>query len=87
MIRAFKSTDTVYANNGEVVISAIKARVINSDNGDYYLALTCGTEYNDYIQANNILVVPTPRGNQAFRIRTVTKKSNKLEVNGVAIRY
>ena len=87
MIRAFKSTDTVYANNGEVVISAIKARVINSDNGDYYLALTCGTEYNDYIQANNILVVPTPRGNQAFRIRTVTKKSNKLEVKAWHVYY
>ena len=87
MIRAFNTTDKLYSSNGDAVIAATKARVKNSDNGDYYLELTCGTEYNDYIQANNILVVPTPRGDQAFRIRTVTKKSNKLEVKAWHVFY
>jgi len=87
MIRAFNTTDKVYQTNGDAVIQAIKAKVKNSDNGDYYLELTCGSEYNEFIQANNILVVPTPRGDQAFRIRTVTKKSNKLEVKAWHVYY
>ena len=87
MIRAFNATDKLYNTNGEVVIAAIKARVKNSDNGDYYLELTCGTEYNEYIQANNIIVAPTPRGDQAFRIRTVTKKSKRLEAKAWHVFY
>lgn len=87
MIRAFNSTDKTYATNGDAVIQAIKARVKNSDNGDYYLELTCGTQYNEYMQANNIIVAPTPNGDQAFRIRTVTKKSNRLEVKAWHVFY
>ena len=87
MIRAFNATDKLYSSNGDVVIAATKARVKNSDNGDYYLELTCGIEYNEYIQANNIIVAPTPRGDQAFRIRTVTKNKNKLEVKAWHVFY
>ena len=87
MIRAFNTTDKLYQTNGDAVIAATKARVKNSDNGDYYLELTCGTEYNDYIQANNIIVAPTPRGDQAFRIRTVTKRNKKLEVKAWHVFY
>ena len=87
MIRAFNSTDKLYSSNGDAVIAATKCRVKNSDNGDYYLELTCGAEYNEFIQANNILVVPTPRGDQAFRIRSVTKKSNKLEAKAWHVFY
>ena len=87
MIRAFNTTDKVYQTNGDAVILATKARVKNSDNGDYYLELTCGSEYSEYIQANNILVVPTPQGEQAFRIRTVTKKNKKLEAKAWHVYY
>lgn len=87
MIRAFNTTDKTYSTNGDAVIAAIKARVKNSDNGDYYLDLTCGTEYNEYMQANNIIVAPTPRGDQAFRIRTVTKTKKKLEVKAWHVFY
>lgn len=87
MIKAFNATDKNYSSNGDAVIQATKARVKNSDNGDYYLELTCGTEFSDYIQANNILVVPTPQGEQAFRIRTVTKKNKKLEAKAWHVYY
>lgn len=87
MIRAFNTTDKVYSSNGDAVILPTKARVKNSDNGDYYLELTCGSEYNEYMQANNIIVAPTPRGDQAFRIRTVTKRSKKLEVKAWHVFY
>lgn len=87
MIRAFRATDKLYNSNGDAVILPTKARVINSDNGDYYLDLTCGTEYNEYMQANNIIVAPTPKGDQAFRIRTVTKRNKKLEVKAWHVFY
>ena len=87
MIKAFNATDKNYSSNGDAVILATKARVKNSDNGDYYLELTCGSEYSEYIQANNILVVPTPQGEQAFRIRTVTKKNKKLEAKAWHVYY
>lgn len=87
MIRAFNATDKVYSSNGDAVILPTKARVRNSDNGDYYLELTCGTEYNDYMQANNIIVAPTPTGDQAFRIRTVTKNKKRLDVKAWHVFY
>ena len=87
MIRVFGITDNVFNTNGDVVISAGKARVFNSDNGDFYLEISCGNEYNDYIQANNIIVAPTPQGAQAFRIRTVEKKSNRLEAKAWHLFY
>lgn len=87
MIKVFNATDKLYSSNGDVVVAATKARVKNSDNGDFYLELTCGIEYNDYIQANNIIVAPTPKGDQAFRIKTVTKKSNRLEVKAWHVFY
>lgn len=87
MIRVFNATDKIYNSNGDAVIAATKARVKNSDNGDYYLELSCGIEYNAYMQANNIIVAPTPRGNQAFRIRTVTKNKKKLDVKAWHVFY
>ena len=87
MIRVFRDTDKIYNTNGDVVIAPIKARVHNSDNGDYYLELTCGAEYNDYIEANNIIVAPTPNGAQAFRIREVEKKAKRLECKAWHVFY
>lgn len=87
MVKVFNSTDTNYSTNGDAVIIPLKARVKNADNGDFYLELTCGSEYNEYIAANNILVVPTPQGEQAFRIREITKNKNKLEVKAWHVYY
>lgn len=87
MIRAFQPTDTSFTSNGDAVLLPTKARVKNSDNGDYYLELTCGTEYNDYLQANNIIVAPTPQGDQAFRIRTINKSKNRIEVKAWHVFY
>ena len=68
MIKVFSATDTDFRTNGDIVIKATRANVHKVDNGDYYLELECGIEYADYIKANNIIVVPTPQGDQAFRL-------------------
>lgn len=87
MIKVFGATDTAYSTNGDVVIQPTKARVKNADNGEFYLELNCGIEYSDYIQANNIIVTPTPQGEQAFRIRTIKKTKKKLEVKAYHVYY
>lgn len=87
MIRVFGATDTEYTTNGDGVIIPIKARVKNNDNGDFYFEMTCGAEYNNLIEANNILVVNTPQGDQAFRIRDITKNKNRLEVKAWHLYY
>lgn len=78
MIRVFSPSDTDFTNNGEVVIQATLAVVHKVDNGPFYLELQCGLEYLDYIQPKNILVVPTPQGAQAFRIKTVETTRSKI---------
>lgn len=87
MIKTFSPTDKDYSSNGDVVIQAIKARVKNADNGDFYLELTCPAEYNDYLQPNNIIVAPTPIGGQAFRVRTVEKKERRLTIKAYHVFY
>lgn len=87
MIKVFGATDTAYSTNGDVVIQPTKARVKNADNGEFYLEINCGIEYSDYIQANNIIVTPTPQGEQAFRIRTIKKTKKKLEVKAYHVYY
>lgn len=87
MVKVFGTTDKLYSTNGDVVIQPTKARVHNKDNGDYYLELVCGTEYNDYIASNNIIVASTPQGEQAFRIRDITKQKNRITVKAWHVFY
>lgn len=87
MIKVFGATDKQYSNNGNVVILPTKARVHNKDNGDYYLELTCSTEYNDYLTSNAIIVAPTPQGEQAFRVRDITKQKNRITVKAWHVFY
>lgn len=68
MIKAFSATDKDFTSNGDIVIKATRAVVHKVDNGDYYLEIECGLDYADYVKPQNIIVVPTPDGEQAFRI-------------------
>ena len=68
MLRIFSPTDKTYTTNGDKVIQPLKATVRKEDNDDYYLDLTCGTEYLPWIKSGNIIVADTPQGAQPFRI-------------------
>lgn len=80
MIKIFSPTDTVFTSNGDAVVNATRAVVTKVDNGDYFLELECGLEYIDYIKANNLVVVETPQGEQAFRFEA------PIETTGTKIR-
>ena len=80
MIKVFSPTDKVFSSNGDIVILPTYSVVHKEDNGDFSLSLTCGLDYTDYLQRENIIVAPTPQGEQAFRIRTVEKSRSKITV-------
>lgn len=87
MIRCFSQADTVFSSNGDAIIQASKALVHKMDNGDFYLELECSLDYIDYIQEQNIIVAPTPQGDQAFRITHVSKNRRKITAKCMHIFY
>lgn len=68
MLRIFRPTDKTYTTNGDKIIQPVKAVVHKEDNGAFYLDLTCGIEYREWVVSGNIIVADTPQGAQPFRI-------------------
>ena len=87
MIKIFSPTDKTFASNGDVVLQAVKAKVHKEDNGEFYLSLETGIDYVDYLVEGNIVVAPTPQGDQAFRITNVTKTKSKLTTKAYHVFY
>lgn len=87
MIKLFKSTDKVFNSNGDKILKPLKAKVREEDNGEFYLDLEIGLEALDDVQERAILVAPTPRGEQAFRITNVTKTRTKLKAKANHVFY
>ena len=78
MIKCFGQADTSFSSNGDIVIQPFKALVYKVDNGDFYLELECSLDYLNYVIPNNIIVAPTPQGEQAFRIFHVSTTRRKI---------
>lgn len=78
MIKLFNSTDNIFISNGDKVIIPTKAKVHKEDNGAYYLDLETNLDYIDDIISGNIIVAPTPQGEQAFRVSNVTATRKKI---------
>ena len=80
MLKLFNSTDKIYDSNGDKTIIATKAKVHKEDNGSFYLELETPLDYvNDLVQGN-IVVAPTPQGEQAFRLSNPEKTKTKIKV-------
>lgn len=78
MLKVFQPTDTNFSSNGDKVIIPTKAKIHKEDNGDFYLELTAPLSYTDYIVQDNIIVAPTPQGEQGFRVSDVEKTKTKI---------
>ena len=78
MLKVFLPTDTDFTSNGEVGISPLLATIHKVDNGDYDLDLVTDTTYTDYIKPNNLIIAPTPTGEQPFRIITVENTGSRI---------
>lgn len=82
MLKIFQPTDQVFNSNGDIVIKPYSAKVHQEDNGDYYIDIVAGTEYSDWLIARNIVVAPTPDGDQPFRLTNPEKTGSKITIRG-----
>ena len=87
MIKAFSITDKIYTTNGDKIIQPTKAIVHKEDNGAFYLSIECPLVYDEYLSQNNILVAPTPQGEQAFRITNIEKTRTKIKFKACHVFY
>lgn len=87
MIRVFSSTDKTFLSNGDKVINPLKAKVHKEDNGDYYLDLEADLSYLEWLVQGNIVVAPTPTGDQPFRINNAERTRKKIVVKAYHIYY
>ena len=87
MIKIFGQTDTNFSTNGDVVLLPTKAKVRKEDNGEYYAEIECSSDYSDYITNGNIVVCPTPTGNQAFRFSNPQITRSKIKVKAKHVYY
>jgi phage minor structural protein len=88
MIKVFKATDRDFTSNGDAVIVPIKARVKNNVNGEFTLELTTESRFYDYLTQGNIIIAPTPQGEQAFRINNqVQRKGDRITVKARHVFY
>lgn len=88
MIKVFGSTDKDFRTNGDAVIKASRAVVHKVDNGDFYLSIEAPIDYVDYLKDNNLIVVDTPQGAQAFRIQApVETTRTKVKIKALHVFY
>ena len=87
MIKVFQIDDKIYSSNGDKIIQPTKAVVHKEDNGAFYLDLECPLIYDEWLKPNNILVAPTPQGEQAFRITTLEKTRTKIRFKAYHVFY
>lgn len=87
MIKCFGQADKSFSSNGDVVIQPTKALVYKTDNGDFYLELECSLDYLAFVVPQNIIVAPTPQGDQAFRIQHVSTTRRKITAKCLHVFY
>ena len=80
MLKLFNSTDKIFNSNGNKIIQPTKAKVHKEDNGEFYLDLETDLKYINDIIKDDIIVAPTPQGEQAFRIGDPKKTKHKITV-------
>lgn len=87
MIKIFGQTDTEYSSNGDKILQPTKCKVHKADNGEYYAEIECSPDYSDYIKNGNIVVCPTPTGDQAFRFSNPELNKTKIKVKAKHVYY
>ena len=87
MIKIYESTERLFNHNGIKIMHPIKAEVTKIDNGDYYAEIEDTIENIAFYQQDAIVRIPTPWGEQAFRISNPIVNGNRLECKAWHISY
>lgn len=87
MIKLYEAKETIFNHNGIKILKPTKAIITKKDNDEYYLELEDNIENINYYQQGNIVRVPTPWGEQGFRLNNPEKKNNKISVKAWHLFY
>ena len=88
MIRLYQADERSYtANNGDVILKPILALVRCEDNGAFTLDLETDLTYADWLVQDAIVVVPTPDGDQPFRLNNPVKTGRKIKIKAKHVSY
>ena len=87
MIKLFDILDKNYETNGDKILQPFQAIVRKEDNGEFYLDIQASLNYSDFLLPNQIIVAPTPQGEQAFRIGNVEKTRSKIKLRAKHVFY
>lgn len=81
MLKVFQPYDNLFNSNGDAVITGARAIIKKVDNADFSLELECPIEFIDYVKPQNIIVAPTPQGEQGFRIDKIEATRTKIKAS------
>ena len=88
MIRLYRADERSFsANNGDVILKPTVALVRCEDNGTYELQLETDLTYSSWLIPDKIVVVPTPDGEQPFRLNNPVKTGKKIKVTAKHVSY
>lgn len=87
MIRVYVANDTNWTHNKHVLTSVTSCVVSEEVNGNYDLLMTASLDYVDILVPDNVVVVSTQRGEQAFRVVTANKGLSEVNVWGRHVFY
>lgn len=87
MIRLFQQTDTTFQTNGDKVLQPLKCLVRKEDNGSFYADIELDLSYVNDLTEGRIVVIPTPQGDQAFRVSNVKASKHRITTRALHLFY
>lgn len=87
MIRLFQQTDTTFQTNGDKVLQPLKCSVRKEDNGSFYADIETDLSYINDLTEGRIVVIPTPQGDQAFRVSNVKASKHRITTKALHLFY
>lgn len=87
MFKIYESDEKIFEHNGLRTLKPTKAIIYKEDNSDYYLELEGSIKDIDIVKFGNIIRVPSPWGEQGFRLQHPEKKNNKIYVKAKHLYY
>lgn len=87
MIKIYESTERLFNHNGIKIVHPTRAEITKVDNGDYYAEIEDTIENIAFYQQGAIVRIPTPWGEQAFRISNPVVNGNRVEIKAWHISY
>ena len=87
MIKIYDSTERTFKSNGIKILHPLRADITKEDNGDYFCELEDTIANLDYYQNGMIVRVPTPWGEQGFRLANPMVKGCKVNIKAWHLSY